>query len=103
MKIEVLHVVDCPSWLAVSDRLQVALRANGLEKVVIEHRLLRSAEDAAQVLFGGSPTILVDGEDLFPGAARTTELACRVYQTPAGLAGLPTTEQLTNEIRARGR
>jgi hypothetical protein len=103
VNIEVLHIVDCPSWVAVGDRLTEALRATGCEETVIRYQLVETAEDAARLAFAGSPTILVDGEDLFPGAARTSDLACRVYATPVGVAGLPTTEQLIEVIGSRGR
>lgn len=29
--------------------------------------------------FAGSPTVLVNGQDLFPGCATVTELTCRLY------------------------
>jgi hypothetical protein len=35
-------------------------------------------------------------------AVCTTDLACHIYDTPAGLAGLPTAEQLVNAIKERG-
>jgi hypothetical protein len=53
-----------------------------------------SPGEAATAGFAGSPTLLVDGHDLFPGTALTTQLACRVYPTPDGLSGAPTAEAL---------
>lgn len=38
--------------------------------------------------------MLVDGVDPFAGPDLHLGLACRVYTTPAGLAGSPTVEQL---------
>ncbi len=52
----------------------------------------------AAVSGAGSVTITVDGADLFSDAGRTTALACRTYYTPAGLAGLPTVDQLMKAI-----
>src|SRR4051812_43688725 len=101
--IEVVHIVDCPNWALAGDRLREALNVTGFGETPIRYRLLESPEDAAAVPFAGSPTILVDGDDLFPGGARTTDLACRVYRTPTGLAGLPTTEQLIDAIAGHGR
>lgn len=103
VNIEVLHIVDCPSWVAAGDRLRRALDVTGYGSTEITYRLLESGEDAARVPFAGSPTILVDGVDMFPGGARTSDLACRVYLTPAGLAGLPTTEQMVDAIAGYGR
>jgi hypothetical protein len=46
---------------------------------------------AAEWRFLGSPTILVDGRDVEPGAEQRHEfgLCCRVYRTERGLAGHP--------------
>lgn len=102
MNIEVLHIEDCPSWIETGGRLREALDATGFGETTITYRLLGTSADAAQVPFAGSPTITVDGQDLFPSGGRTVDLACRVYLTPTGLAGVPTTEQLIEAIDARG-
>jgi hypothetical protein len=94
MKIEILHIADCPNWQEAGGRTQSALAQAGVQGAAIEYRLLSSPEDAAKVPFAGSPTILIDGVDAFPSDGRTSDLACRVYFTHPGLAGLPTTEQL---------
>jgi hypothetical protein len=103
VNIEVLHIAGCPSWAATGERLRQALNVTGYGSTEITYRLLESGEDAAEVAFAGSPTILLDGDDMFPGGARTSDLACRVYPTPAGLAGLPTTAQLIDAIAGHGR
>jgi hypothetical protein len=98
MKIEVLHIEECPSWVETGKRLETALAATGHATTTITFRLIRTPEDASRVPFAGSPTITLDGRDVFPSDGRTTDLACRIYSTPAGLAGLPTTEQLQEAI-----
>lgn len=98
MKVEILHIDECPNWEQAGARTRAALDAAGVTDTQVEFRLLTSSEDAAAVPFAGSPTILIDGVDLFPDGARTTDLACRVYRTPAGLAGVPLTEQITEAI-----
>ncbi|MBX0301422.1 thioredoxin family protein [Cryobacterium sp. 1639] len=102
MKIEVLYIDDCPNWVEVGRRLEDALAMGGYSRTPISYRLLRTPDEAAEVSFAGSPTITLDGEDLFATDGRTTDLACRIYFTPSGLAGLPTTEQLTKAIASRG-
>ena len=102
MNIEVLHIEECPSWVEAGNRLREALNATGFGETAIGYRLISTSEDAAQVPFAGSPTITIDGQDLFPSGGRTADLACRVYVTPNGLAGLPTTEQLVGAIAASG-
>lgn len=103
VRIQILHIDACPHWTAAAARVREALAASGLTDVDVQHRLLRTAEDAAGTPFAGSPTILLDGKDLFPGDGRTSELACRVYATPSGLAGSPTTRQLIEAIAPHGR
>ncbi|MFO7689110.1 MAG: thioredoxin family protein [Cryobacterium sp.] len=107
MKIEILHIADCPNWEQAGERVQLALSQAGVPEATVEYRLLSSTEDAAQVPFAGSPTILLNGVDAFPSHGRTSDLACRVYFTDSGLAGLPTTDQLrvafTQEVTAPER
>lgn len=102
MKIEVLHIDECPNWIEAGSRLQDALRITGNEGAEITFRQLRTSEEAARVPFAGSPTITCDGVDLFPAEGRTTDLACRIYFMPNGLAGLPSTAQLVEAIGAHG-
>lgn len=100
MRIELLHIDECPNWAQCSERIQAALDVVGVRDVTIGHYLLTDPAGAARVDFGGSPTILIDGVDAFPGV-RTNDLACRIYQTEHGLAGMPTTTQIEEAIRAR--
>ena len=98
MILEVLHIDACPNWIEAGHRLEDALTATGHRGITIKYHLLESSEDAADVPFSGSPTITLNGQDLFDAGSRTTDLACRIYFTPAGIAGLPTTEQLIDAI-----
>ncbi|WP_434317750.1 hypothetical protein [Leifsonia sp. P73] len=98
MRVEVLHIQECPSWREADARLEVALAEAGIDAAV-EYRLLEDPADLAATVFAGSPTIVVDGADLFPAAEQIRELACRVYATPAGLRGMPDTAQLVAALR----
>ena len=102
MNLEILYIADCPNWQQAGTRLQDALNATGYTDESIGYRLLRSSDDAVGTAFAGSPTVTLDGIDLIPSRGATTELACRVYVTPLGLAGLPTVDQLVEAIRAHG-
>ena len=99
MRVEVLHIEECPSWREAGARLEVALAEAGMDAPV-EYRLLETSADLVGTAFAGSPTIVVDGADLFPVAEPVQELACRVYVTPAGLRGMPDTGQLVAALRA---
>ncbi|WP_084620701.1 hypothetical protein [Agromyces italicus] len=102
MRAEVLHIEECPSWEDAGRGLRSALDATGHRDVAITFTLIASAADATRLPFAGSPTILIDGQDLFPSDGRTTDLACRVYLTPKGLAGRPTQEQVEIALIAHG-
>lgn len=102
MKVEILHIDDCPNWEEAGRRTTAALTATGHNDVTVTFRRLQTSEDASRVPFAGSPTITVDGADLFPEVARITDLACRVYSTPGGLTGLPTSGQLIGALERRG-
>lgn len=99
MKVELLHIVECPNWEETGARLRAALDAVGKSEVEIDYLLLTTPEEAARHPFAGSPTILIDGQDPFPSGGSISSLACRVYQTGTGLAGSPTMEQLTQALR----
>ncbi len=98
MRIEILHIDDCPNWIEAGHRVTAALAALGRSGDEVTFRRLSSSAEAADVEFAGSPTILLNGSDGFPHSGRTVNLACRVYPTDAGLAGVPTVAQLIEAI-----
>ncbi|WP_396278495.1 hypothetical protein [Glutamicibacter creatinolyticus] len=98
MKIELLHIVGCPNTDIAEANARAALDALGLGAVPIELVTIRTEDEAVSTRFGGSPTILVDGVDLFP-TAPVHSLACRVYPTESGFAGAPTSSQITKALR----
>lgn len=91
-----LYFDDCPNWKVADDRL--ATVARGLPDVTVTRHLVDTPEEAERVGFRGSPSILVDGVDVFADADAPVGLSCRVYQTPDGPAGSPTVEQLRAAI-----
>ena len=97
MKLELLYFDDCPNWKVAAERLDAVATSRGL---VVEHRIVSSAEEAEAAQFRGSPTVLVDGRDPFATGGEQFGLACRVYQTPDGPAGSPTVQQLESVIDA---
>jgi len=100
MKIRLRYFEGCPHWQTAHDRVREALRAEGMADVEPVLERVETAEDAERLQFVGSPTILVDGRDPFAGAQAAFGLTCRVYQTPEGLAGSPTPDQLRAALRA---
>jgi len=97
---EPLHLACRPQELAgsrkagkvVDERLS-AIAAERADLTVKRH-LVETLEEAERVGFHGSPSILVDGVDVFADPEAGVGLSCRVYRTPDGPAGAPTMEQL---------
>ncbi|WP_394426702.1 hypothetical protein [Streptomyces sp. SGAir0957] len=98
MEIEILLVPDCPNENPATERLRVALDSLGLSDTTFTHRLLADQAEAEELGFSGSPTLLINGRDPFAEAGRPPGLACRVYPTPEGLAGLPSLDQLRQAL-----
>lgn len=100
MKAQVLFIDNCPHHELAVERLRQAAQLAGVD-LVVEDRRVADAADAQLLWSGGSPTILLDGQDLFP-AAGVGDLACRVYPTPhGGWAGAPTVAQLVEALRQK--
>lgn len=88
--VEILYFDGCPNYhpaIALVERVSNEL---GIEPEV---RLVNvpDAQTAAKTHFLGSPTIRVAGRDVDPRTQERSDyqLACRVFQTDAGLVGQP--------------
>ncbi|CAN7412873.1 thioredoxin family protein [Microbacterium sp. NE2HP2] len=97
MQITLQYFDGCPNWETAADRLTVI--AAERSDVTVSRQLIETQEEAEALDFRGSPTLLADGVPLFPAPEAPPGLSCRVYLTPAGLAGSPTTEQIRDAIR----
>ena len=98
MEITLQYFNGCPNWLIAAERL--ALIAQERTDITVTHLLVETPEEAEATGFRGSPSILLDGADLFPDRTSSVGLSCRLYQTPDGIAGAPTLEQLRAAIPA---
>jgi hypothetical protein len=94
MKEEILYFDGCPTYLRAEEILRGVLAQEGVEAEV-ELVAVNTDEEAQRLRFPGSPTIRVDGEDLFPMPDRSQyALGCRMCATPEGLKGSPTATML---------
>jgi len=102
MKVQLLYFDGCPNWRETDHRLRQALDQAGRHDVQVERIRVSTPEEAEATGFLGSPTVRINGTDPFaePGAA--VGLACRLFQTSAGLAGAPTVEQLLEVVQTAG-
>jgi len=96
MDIALLYFDGCPSWKVADERLRAI--ATDRPDITVRHHLVDTVEEADRVGFRGSPSILVDGVDVFADADADADaglgLSCRLYQTPDGPAGAPSLDQL---------
>jgi hypothetical protein len=99
MEVRLRFTEACPYWLTAHERLREALRAEGLTNLEPILERIETAEDAERLQFVGSPTVLLNGRDPFADRGTKFGLACRVYQTPEGLDGLPSVQQLRDAVR----
>jgi hypothetical protein len=95
MEARVVYFGSCPYWRTAADRLGQALMLIGRDDVRVDLVEAQSEADAATAGFAGSPTILIDGDDLFPvvpSGLSWQPASCRVGCTrpPPAWPGCPT-------------
>jgi hypothetical protein len=102
MKVEVLYFDGCPTYEKATTTLRAVLAEEGVEAEV-QLVAVNTDEEAQRLRFPGSPTVRVDGRDLFPAPEREDwRLGCRVYATPEGLSGSPTAEMIREALKTKG-
>ena len=92
MDITLLYFEDCPDWKVADERL-TAIAAERADIRLTRH-LVETPAEAERTRFHGSPSILVDGVDVFAAPGAEVGLSCRRYLTPDGYQGAPTLAQL---------
>jgi hypothetical protein len=92
MDITLLYFEDCPNWKIADERLS-AIAAERADIRMTRH-LVETPAEAERTRFHGSPSILVDGVDVFAEPGSEVGLSCRRYPTPDGYQGAPTLDQL---------
>ena len=90
MKIEVLYVPGCPKFDPAGERLQAVLESQSLQAEIRSVPITSEAQSKT-LLFPGSPTIRIDGEDVEQHGTVVPSLACRLY---ANRNGVPSEESL---------
>ena len=96
MDITLLYFEDCPNW-KVADQWLAALAAERPDIRVTRH-LVDTLAEAERTGFHGSPSILVEGVDVFAEPGAEVGLTCRRYLTPDGYEGAPTLDQLRTAL-----
>lgn len=103
MNIELMYFEGCPTYGQAEKRLRSVLSEEGIE-ASLAMVCVGDHEEAERLRFPGSPTIRVDGKDLFGETERDGySLGCRVYATPEGLEGAPTEKMLRSALAKEAR
>ncbi len=89
LAVEILYTADCTDWQFASQLVERALADLHLD-AQIQYFLIETDRQALQSYFVGSPTIRINGVDLFPVKGATAGLRLRSYPTEEGLLGHPT-------------
>lgn len=100
MDVTLQYFDGCPNWVVARNRLAEALAQVG-KQTDIAVQSVSTPEDAERLRFRGSPTIVVDGRDLFGDEPAAGGLACRIYATPSGPQGAPSLEQIIAALAER--
>ncbi|GAA1604914.1 MULTISPECIES: alkylmercury lyase family protein [Kribbella] len=98
MRLEVLHVPDCPNLAPMLQRLA------DVTDLPVTTRLIETDTDAARYGMAGSPTLLIDGTDPFAADGECgCGLSCRLYRDETGrIVPAPSVDQLLAAITAAG-
>jgi hypothetical protein len=97
---ELLWWAGCPSTERALSDLRAALEDAGISGADIRMTEIATEEEARARAFVGSPTILVDGEDVAPPAGEPIGLNCRVYRRRDGaVSPTPDPEDLREALR----
>lgn len=100
MIIEILYFDDCPNHAGLEAHLRDLMRSADTT-CDIRHVQIADADAAVRQRFLGSPTVRIDGHDVDPGADQRNDfgLKCRLYQTSAGLTGVPDDAWILTALR----
>ena len=93
IKIEVQYFNGCPNSTEMINRVREAI--NGKEnEIEYEEILVEENELAEKIKFRGSPTVLINGEDIEGREEpESASLNCRVYEN-----GLPSIDEIREKI-----
>ena len=101
MRVRFLFYEDCPSHDLALERLREALDEKGIDANV-EVVKVESEEQAQELRFVGSPTILLNGQDIAPPPPDSRyALTCRAYRLEDGrISPLPSPDTIRRAIDA---
>jgi hypothetical protein len=84
MRIEILYVPGCANYPPTVEQVERVLSSESLQ-AEIRSIAVRTDAEARELMFPGSPTIRVNGEDIEPRETSVPSLACRLYENRSGI------------------
>jgi hypothetical protein len=98
-EIELMYFENCPSWKEAFQHLSELINDLNLEMSILLKNI-ETNEEAAKYEFPGSPTIKINGKDIFPTNRSNFALGCRIYDTPEGYRGSPTRKMIEEALES---
>lgn len=99
MKIELLVFDGCPNWEPALELLQASMASLGIAGEVQEIQV-ESLEQAQALVFPGSPTLRVNGQDVAPlPEGFQPAMGCRTYLVQGRRQGLPDAAWVAEALR----
>ncbi|WP_418908861.1 hypothetical protein [Glutamicibacter endophyticus] len=103
MKIHVLYTPDCPNYqLAIANVRAALAQLNRSDDVAVIEEVQTGKTSVHSTPRVASPTILLNGIDLFDKDTSVESLACRLYQSDSGLKGEPSVAEIVSALLAKG-
>jgi len=100
MRVRFLYSEDCPSHDEALQRLRSVLGEEGVH-ADLEVVRVTTFEEAQREKYPGSPTILIDGQDICPTPGSDYAPACRAYVLEDGrISPMPSVAMIRNAVRA---
>jgi hypothetical protein len=97
VKVTLLFFDGCPNWQTTNANLGALAGEFGFE---FDRCQVETNEDAQRLEFRRSPTVLIDGRDVFADGDEPIGFSCRMYRSEHGLVGAPSIEQLHEALTA---
>src|SRR5260370_20923719 len=101
MRVELLHIPDCPNYEVAARLLKEILHEHGLPQKIAEVSVTDFSQ-AEALAFPGSPTIRINGKDVDPAFPEQDYrgLSCRTYILYGKRQGVPSRAMISQPIRA---
>jgi len=101
MKVQLLHIVDCPTVSRVEEMIRKVLDEFDVKDAEIERISVGSFAEAEDLMFLGSPTIRVNNIDIEPDVHRRTEyeMGPRSYRVKGMIQDIPDIKWLKASVK----